>query len=155
MRCDFIFKSWKNTTLQFNTQGGCETQKTINFVINCVHLLFITALSFCLSISTAATYIFHCSYMYCYYNYSRTLCTKCWVSTHRFNKISLHCGYHWFEVERGVWGGERRPKDKVTWRISLLYIWFYKIGQLWSSAALAGGKLLVSHNQDMILDLKR
>ncbi len=33
-------------------------------------------------------------------------------------------------LKEGFGGGERRPKDRVTSRISLLYIWFYKIGQL-------------------------
>ncbi len=54
----------------------------------------------------------------CYNNYSSTLCIKCWVSAFipRFNKISLLCKYHWFEVERGAWGwkeAQRQGKDTI------------------------------------------
>ncbi len=38
-------------------------------------------LSFFLSASTSATHIFHRSYLYNYYNYFRSLCIKCRVST--------------------------------------------------------------------------
>jgi hypothetical protein len=46
---------------------------------------------------------FQCSFLYSYYNSSRTLCIKCWDSAFRtdlydfilrFNKISFICGYH-------------------------------------------------------------
>jgi hypothetical protein len=57
-------------------------------------------LPFSLSASSFATLDFHCSYLYSYYNSSRTLCIKCWDSAFRtelqhfilrYNKISLLC----------------------------------------------------------------
>ncbi len=52
--------------------------------------------------ATGQGYIFlHCSHLYNYYKYSRTLCIKCWVSAfrtelqHFIKKMCLLCGYHW------------------------------------------------------------
>jgi hypothetical protein len=57
--------------------------------------VFWPCLSFFLSASSAATYIyiyFHCSYLYNCYNYlPRTLCIKCWVSAFR-TQTSVLCG---------------------------------------------------------------
>jgi hypothetical protein len=69
---------------------------------------------------------FHCSYLYNYYNSSRTLCIKCWDSAAfriefqhfilRSNKISLLLR---IPLKQGL-GCERRPQDKMTLRISLI-----------------------------------
>jgi hypothetical protein len=50
-------------------------------------LSFILSFLFPERLHTAAAYIFHCSYLYNYYNYSRTLCIKCWVSSRDFIKF--------------------------------------------------------------------
>jgi hypothetical protein len=62
---------------------------------------------------------FHCSYLYNYYNYSRTLCIKCWAFRTElqhfiltFNKNVLT--YFADTIEREDRGGERRPKDRVN-----------------------------------------
>jgi hypothetical protein len=75
-------------------QGVKETQKTVNFD----GFLSFT-LSFFFPDHLHCCYIdFHCSYLYSYYNCSRSLCIKCWDSAFRtefqhfilrFNKISF------------------------------------------------------------------
>jgi hypothetical protein len=72
---------------------------------------------------------FHCSYLYGYYNSSRTLCTKCSDSAFRaesqrfvlrFNKISLLR----IALKRGASGrkeAQRESEHRVTLRISLLF----------------------------------
>jgi hypothetical protein len=50
-----------------------------------------------------------CSYLYNYYNCSRTLCIKCWDLV-KFPCFALLCTYHW---KRGIRRGESRPKDRV------------------------------------------
>jgi hypothetical protein len=86
-------KNLQKTTLAFKGMGG-ETQKTINFDGSSVS----PCLSFFLRASTACYIHFRCSYLYSYYNSSRTFWIKCWDSAFRtefqhlilrFNKISL------------------------------------------------------------------
>jgi len=61
---------------------------------------------FCWAPLLASTYIF----MYNYYNYSQTLCIKCWVSAFHIeiNKISL---FFWLPLKEGVKAG-----PKTGWR---------------------------------------
>jgi hypothetical protein len=98
-------------------------QSIFVFWLNWVHPIF-TLIS--LSASTRCYIYFHCSYMHCYYNYSRTLCIKCWVSAIScpyLIEISLLCGYHSFEVERGVWKSkeaQRQGQYRMTLQISLI-----------------------------------
>jgi hypothetical protein len=79
----FILRFWKYNTI--------PSIFVVNWVSSCLSF-------FLLSASTAATHIFTWSYLYNYYNYSRTLCIKCWVSVFRtelqrfilwFNKMSF------------------------------------------------------------------
>jgi hypothetical protein len=68
-------------------------------------------------VQCAAYIYFHCSYLYKYYNYSRTLCSKCWISS----------------VFRRGWKQARREgEDRVTLQISLLdsSIVYYKIWKM-------------------------
>ncbi len=108
------------TQTSFSTKFG----RKLNFILSC--------LSFLWSASTAATYIyFQCSYLDNYYNYSRTLCIKYAEFQHfilRFNKISLLSGYH-HHRKRGQ-GGENRPKDMVTLRITLLSVFNFQISHI-------------------------
>jgi len=56
--------------------------------------------------------------MYSYYNYSRTLCIKCWVSAISYPdliKISLLCRYLWLEVERRVWKSKEAQRTASIW----------------------------------------
>jgi hypothetical protein len=64
---------------------------------------------------------FHCSYLYNYYNYFRTLVHEMMSFSSSYPdliKISLLCGPH---LKRGVFfGAERRPKERVTlWKTLL------------------------------------
>jgi hypothetical protein len=73
---------------------------------------------------------FHCSYLYSYYNSSRTLCIKCWDSAFRtefqhfilrFSKIFLLI--HMDTTKRGVRGwkeAQRQDEHRVNLRISLI-----------------------------------
>jgi hypothetical protein len=57
----------------------------------------------------------HCSYLYSYYNCSRTLCIK-WFSISYWDLIKFP--YFTNTTKRGVKrGGERRPKDRMNLRI--------------------------------------
>ncbi len=70
-------KNMQKGTLAF--KGGDETQKIINFYC---FLSFTVAFFFPERLHCC--YIdFHCSYLYSYYNSSRTLCIKCWDSAFR------------------------------------------------------------------------
>jgi hypothetical protein len=54
-----------------NAPGTFCAKLSFHFVLTPSFFCFLTT-------STAVTYIFtHCSYMYNYYNYSRTLCIEC------------------------------------------------------------------------------
>jgi hypothetical protein len=73
-----------------------------------------TLLSFLLKPLKCCYIYFHCSYMYCYYDSSQALCNKFLkfnISYPYLNAISLLCGYHWFEVERGVWGWKEAQRQ--------------------------------------------
>jgi len=98
--------------------GRGKFKNPLIFMITKFHLFFIfpKCLHYC--------YIyFHCSYMYIFYNYSRTLCIKCWVSAFhtQINKTSSFYGY----IERGVWRWkeDQRQGDKL-W-ITLVYTLTY------------------------------
>jgi len=89
-------RNLQKSTLGFKGRG--ETQETIDgFMSFTLSFFFFLSASHCYDID------FHCSYLYNYYNSSRTLCIKCWDSAFRtefehfilrFNKISLLCGCH-------------------------------------------------------------
>ncbi len=83
-----------------------------------------TPLSFFLSASTAATYIF--TYLYSYYNYSRTLCGVQHFIL-RYNKVSLLCIYHWKRwqgVKAEGMGGEREGDLTDNYIVSSLFPYF-------------------------------
>ncbi len=73
---------------------------------------------------------FHCSYLYSYYNSSRTFCIKCWDSTFRtefsisyWDFIKFH--YLADTTKRGArsWKeAQRRGEDRVTLPISLITV---------------------------------
>jgi hypothetical protein len=75
-----------------------------------------SCLSFFLSASTAATYIYLLllPIQLLLNNYSWTLCIKCWFQDFilRFNKTSLLCRYHWGD-RRWKWA-QRHGQVKVT-----------------------------------------
>jgi hypothetical protein len=97
--CNWKWKFYE--TKMIGTQTSCFTNfgRKLSFILS---FLFPDRLHCC--------YIyFHCSYLYNYYNYSQTLCTKCWVSAFHI-EISLLCRYHWKREDRGC-------EDRVTlWR---------------------------------------
>jgi hypothetical protein len=71
---EIFFKTCKKVHLALNR--GVKLRKPSILVIIEFHPVF----PFCLSASSASTYIFTCSYLQSYYNYSQTLCIKWWVS---------------------------------------------------------------------------
>jgi hypothetical protein len=82
-----------------------------------------SSVSFCLSASTAATYIFTCSYLYNYYSYSPTLCIKCWVSPFHTQEDSIKFPYFADLTQRGDRGwkeAQRQGEDRVTLQKTLL-----------------------------------
>jgi len=108
-------KDLQKSTLAFNG-GGSEAEKTINFGGK---LSFI--LSFLFPEHHQCCYIyFHCSYLYNYYYYSRTLCIECWVSYWDLIKYP----YFTDTTERGDRGWkepQRQGEDRVTLWITLLW----------------------------------
>ncbi len=70
--------------------------------------------------------------MYRYYNYSQTPCITLLhfnISYRDLNAISLLCGYHWFEVERGArhW---TPPKELCRALVSLVFLHtFFSLAQ--------------------------
>ncbi len=78
---------------------------------------------------------FHCSYLYSYYNSSRTLCIKIAEIQHfilRFNKISLSLRI--LPLKEGS-GGERRSKDRVKtgWVCGYIYYYLILISNYWKA----------------------
>jgi len=69
---------------------------------------------------------FHCSYLYSYYNSSRTLCIKCWDSALR-SEISYNFLILRIPRKEGL-GGEGRPKDRV--KTGWIYRYLYYIRRL-------------------------
>jgi hypothetical protein len=103
-----FFLNFKKYTVPFNK---VKLKKQSIFVVNRVHPIFNPSFLFLECLHYCYKY-FHCSYMYRYYNYSRTLC----MSYPNLIKISLFYEYHWFDVERGVRGwveAQRQGKNKV------------------------------------------
>jgi len=71
-------KAWLGMKSLQNEVTGTQTSFSTNFGGK---LSFILPLLFQWAPPLQLAYIyFHCSYLYNYYNYTRTLCIKCWVS---------------------------------------------------------------------------
>jgi hypothetical protein len=87
-------KPAKKYTLAFNGRSNSEMH---HFLCQTeFHPVLTPSFSFFLSASIAATYIFHCSYMYNYYNYLKpcALNTEFQHFIPRFNITSLFCRPH-------------------------------------------------------------
>jgi len=81
---------------------------------------------------------FHCSYLYNYYNYSRTLCIKYWVSDFilRFNKNFLTLR---IPLKEGI-GGEREGDftDNFSVQSSNYILRTLRLWQLWQISCAKG-----------------
>ncbi len=114
-----IQKNLQKSTLAFNRGWNSENHQFwwVSSVSPCLSL-FLVRIHCC--------YInFHCSYVYSYYNSSRTLCIKCWDSAYstEFQHFMLRFRCFADTTKRGVMGwrtGWRQVGDRVTLWISLL-----------------------------------
>jgi len=89
---------------------GVKLRKPSIFVIN----WFSSCLSFFQSRLPCSYIYFHHSYLHNYYNYSRTLCIKCWYLSIPYSDLKK---FHYFAdtTETGVWGwkeAQRQGEDR-------------------------------------------
>jgi hypothetical protein len=127
---EFGCKRGEKPAKKYISIKGGDTQKTINFGGK---LSFICLLLLCDRLDCCYV-LYDWSYMYRYYNYSRTLCIKCWLlalplSLFVFGGIQrisypdfIKFPYFANETERGVWvwkEAQRQGENRVTFWISL------------------------------------
>jgi len=132
---EFFFKSCKKVHLHFTMYFNIIltimllTQCTLIYyciIVQCVCIMgegvklrklsilvvnwFSSCLSFFQSASTASYTYFHYSYLHNYYNYSRTLCIKCWYLSISYWDLKK---FHYFAdtTERGVWGWKEAQRQ--------------------------------------------